>query len=125
MKSNDGSHHPYRKALKERVLIFDGAMGTNLQAFALTAYDFGGAQFEGCMDILVLTKPEAVEPVHRSFLEVGGMMTHGSVVTREYGIPAAVGVHEATRRLRTGMRVRIDGSSGEIQVLASDGAGEA
>jgi len=58
-------------------------------------------------------------------MEVGGMMTHGSVVTREYGIPAVVGVHEATRRLRTGMRVRIDGSSGEIQVLASDGAGEA
>ena len=71
MKSNDGSHHPYRKALQERVLIFDGAMGTNLQALALTAYDFGSAQFEGCMDILVLTKPEAVEQVHRSFLEVG------------------------------------------------------
>lgn len=118
-------HLPYLEDLKDRVQVFDGAMGTNLQAMALTAGEFGGPQYEGCMDALALTKPEAVEQVHRSFLEVGGMMTHGSVVTREYGIPAVVGVHEATRRLRTGMRVRIDGSSGEIQVLASDGAGEA
>jgi pyruvate,water dikinase len=49
--------------------------------------------------------------------EVGGMMTHGSVVAREYGIPAVVGVHEATRRLKTGQRVRVDGSSGKIEVI--------
>lgn len=52
--------------------------------------------------------------------EVGGMMTHGSVVAREYGIPAVVGVHEATSRLRTGQRVRIDGTSGSIEVLDDD-----
>jgi phosphoenolpyruvate synthase/pyruvate phosphate dikinase len=50
-------------------------------------------------------------------MEVGGLMTHGSVVAREYGIPAVVGVHEATRRLQTGQRVRVDGSSGEIVLL--------
>lgn len=49
--------------------------------------------------------------------EVGGLMTHGSVVAREYGIPAVVGVHEATVRLRTGQRVRIDGASGVIELL--------
>ena len=49
--------------------------------------------------------------------EVGGLMTHGSVVAREYGIPAVVGVHDATRRLETGQRVRIDGSSGAITLL--------
>lgn len=49
--------------------------------------------------------------------EVGGMMTHGSVVAREYGIPAVVGVHKATERLQTGQRVRIDGSSGRIEIL--------
>lgn len=49
--------------------------------------------------------------------EVGGMMTHGSVVAREYGIPAVVGVPNATRRLVTGQRVRIDGTTGTIQVL--------
>jgi phosphohistidine swiveling domain-containing protein len=50
-------------------------------------------------------------------MEVGGMMTHGSVVAREYGIPAVVGVHQATTRLRDGQRVRVDGASGVITVL--------
>ncbi len=50
-------------------------------------------------------------------MEVGGMMTHGSVVAREYGIPAVVGVHQATARLKTGQRIRLDGSSGRISIL--------
>lgn len=50
-------------------------------------------------------------------MEVGGMMTHGAVVAREYGIPAVVGVHQATSRLKTGQRVRINGSSGIITLL--------
>jgi pyruvate,water dikinase len=49
-------------------------------------------------------------------MEVGGMMTHGSVVAREYGIPAVVGVHEATTRLETGQRVRLDGNRGIIEI---------
>jgi phosphohistidine swiveling domain-containing protein len=49
--------------------------------------------------------------------EVGGMMTHGSVVAREYGIPAVVGVHKATTRLKNGQRIRIDGTAGKIVVL--------
>ena len=49
--------------------------------------------------------------------EVGGMMTHGSVVAREYGIPAVVGVHQATQRLKTGQRIRLDGTTGKIVVL--------
>ncbi len=50
-------------------------------------------------------------------MEVGGMMTHGSVVAREYGIPAVVGVTQATTRLQTGQRIRVDGSSGVITPL--------
>jgi pyruvate,water dikinase len=50
-------------------------------------------------------------------MEVGGMMTHGAVVAREYGIPAVVGVHEAASRLRTGQRVRVNGSSGQVVLL--------
>ncbi len=50
-------------------------------------------------------------------MEVGGLMTHGSVVAREYGIPAVVGVHEATIRLKTGMLVRVDGSNGAVEIL--------
>jgi pyruvate,water dikinase len=52
--------------------------------------------------------------------EVGGMMTHGSVVAREYGIPAVVGVHQATLRLHTGQRIQLDGSRGVITVLEDD-----
>ncbi len=51
-------------------------------------------------------------------MEVGGMMTHGAVVAREYGIPAIVGVTDATSRLKTGQRISLDGSSGSIIILA-------
>jgi pyruvate,water dikinase len=50
-------------------------------------------------------------------MEVGGMMTHGSVVAREYGIPAVVGVDRATEVLKTGQRIRVDGSAGRIEIL--------
>ncbi len=50
-------------------------------------------------------------------MEVGGMMTHGSVVAREYGIPAVVGVNQATTRLQSGQRIRVNGSTGEITLL--------
>ncbi|MEL7034724.1 MAG: methionine synthase [Cyanobacteria bacterium J06592_8] len=53
------------------VIIFDGAMGTNLQSQNLTAEDFGGAEYEGCNEYLVITKPEAVAKVHRDFLAAG------------------------------------------------------
>jgi len=49
--------------------------------------------------------------------EVGGMMTHGSVVAREYGIPAVVGVHQATTRLKNGQKIRVDGTTGKILIL--------
>lgn len=50
-------------------------------------------------------------------MEIGGMMTHGSIVAREYGIPAVVGVHQATTRLQTGQRVRVDGNNGRVGLL--------
>ncbi len=50
-------------------------------------------------------------------MEVGGMMTHGSVVAREFGIPAVVGVHQATERIKTGQRLRVNGSTGEITLV--------
>lgn len=58
-------------ALKERIVVFDGAMGTNIQLQNLTADDFGGAQLEGCNEYLLISKPEAIENVHSAFFEVG------------------------------------------------------
>ncbi|MFC4547985.1 PEP-utilizing enzyme [Paenactinomyces guangxiensis] len=53
--------------------------------------------------------------------EVGGLMTHGSVVAREYGIPPVVGVDNATKTLKDGQYVRIDGSRGFVQILNEKG----
>ena len=57
--------------LKERIVVFDGAMGTNLQVQNLTLEDFGGLRFEGCNENLLVTRPDAVENVHVAFLNVG------------------------------------------------------
>jgi 5-methyltetrahydrofolate--homocysteine methyltransferase len=57
--------------LKERIIVFDGAMGTNLQVQNLTLEDFGGLRFEGCNENLLVTRPDAVENVHVAFLDVG------------------------------------------------------
>ena len=57
--------------LKERIIVFDGAMGTNLQVQNLSLDDFGGPRFEGCNENLLVTRPDAVEKVHAGFLEVG------------------------------------------------------
>jgi pyruvate,water dikinase len=50
-------------------------------------------------------------------MEIGGLLTHGTVVAREYGIPAVVGVSEATRRIKSGQRIRVDGDAGFVAVL--------
>ncbi|MFE7753081.1 rifamycin-inactivating phosphotransferase [Streptomyces sp. NPDC057428] len=49
--------------------------------------------------------------------EVGGLMTHGAVIAREYGLPAVVGVAQATRLIRDGQRIRVDGTDGHIEIL--------
>lgn len=61
----------YLSALARGVLVFDGAMGTNIQRHQLTAADFGGASLEGCNDHLVLTRPDVIRSIHESFLAVG------------------------------------------------------
>ncbi len=83
----DWLHGPTRP-----VLVFDGATGTSLQEMNLTAEDFGGAALEGCNENLVFTRPDAVQAVHRQFLEVGCDVietdTFGaaSIVLAEYGL---------------------------------------
>ena len=57
--------------LQEKIIVFDGATGTHLQGQNLTLDDFGGEHLAGCNEILVETKPSAVENVHRDYLEAG------------------------------------------------------
>ncbi len=65
------SNRRYLDALSKRVLISDGPKGTGLQSQNLTAADFGGEEYMGCNDYLVITCPQAVEKVHRSYLDAG------------------------------------------------------
>ncbi len=57
--------------LRERVLVFDGGMGTQLQARNLGPDDFGGKRWEGCNDHLCLTRPDVVEDIHAAYFEAG------------------------------------------------------
>jgi 5-methyltetrahydrofolate--homocysteine methyltransferase len=83
-----------RRALSERVVVADGAMGTMLQAHALSLEDFAG--LEGCNEILNVTRPDVVRSVHDAFLEVGvdcvETNTFGANLANlsEYGIPERI-----------------------------------
>ncbi|HEY0099804.1 MAG TPA: methionine synthase [Pyrinomonadaceae bacterium] len=61
----------FLQTLQDRIVVFDGAMGTNLQTQNLTIDDYGGAQFEGCPEYLLISRPAAVERVHAAFFEAG------------------------------------------------------
>jgi len=96
--------HPFLKRLNEKVLVFDGALGTNLQKLNLSPQDFGGK--DGCNEYLVITKPEAIRSVHESFLQVGCDVietdTFGSnrIVLAEYGLAdRVVELNEKAARL--------------------------
>ena len=61
----------YLDALQERVVLFDGAMGTQLMALDLTAADFGGERQLGCNEALVLSRPELIRSIHERYFEAG------------------------------------------------------
>src|SRR5260370_33980326 len=58
--------------LRRRILVLDGAMGTMIQARALSAADFGGPQLEGCNENLNLTRPDVITDIHAAYLDAGG-----------------------------------------------------
>jgi 5-methyltetrahydrofolate--homocysteine methyltransferase len=83
---------PFLDRLREKIMVFDGATGTHLQGQNLTADDFGGEQYNGCNEILVVTRPSAVELVHQDYLAAGADVIEtnsfgsASIVLAEYGI---------------------------------------
>jgi len=100
------TNRSYLDALEKRVLVFDGAMGTSLQLQDLTAEHFGGEQFNGCNDYLVISYPEAVEKVHRSFLEAGvdaletDTFRANRITMAEYGLgERVIEINETAARL--------------------------
>jgi 5-methyltetrahydrofolate--homocysteine methyltransferase len=106
MTPDNHTNRRYLDALEKKVLIFDGAMGTSLQKMNLTAEHFGGEQYNGCNDYLVLSYPEAVEKVHRSFLDVGvdvietDTFRANRITMKEYGLQDRVSeINETAAKL--------------------------
>jgi 5-methyltetrahydrofolate--homocysteine methyltransferase len=84
----------FLSALRERVLLFDGAMGTQLMALHLSDDDFGGAAHHGCNEALVLTRPDVIEQIHRDYFAAGADVVETDSFTAsrlkldEYGLGA-------------------------------------
>ncbi|MEW5800025.1 MAG: methionine synthase [Bacteroidota bacterium] len=82
----------FEQLLKEKIVVFDGAMGTNIQTQNLSADDFGGEHLNGCNEYLLISKPSAIEKVHSDFLSVGvdvietDTFGSSSIVLAEYGL---------------------------------------
>jgi 5-methyltetrahydrofolate--homocysteine methyltransferase len=100
------TNRKFLDALAERVLVYDGAMGTSLQKMDLKVEHFGSEQYYGCNDYLVITFPEAVEQVHRSFLEVGvdvietDTFRSNRITLEEYGLQdKVVEINQTAARL--------------------------
>ncbi|MEW6211146.1 MAG: methionine synthase [Acidobacteriota bacterium] len=94
------------ETLLERILVFDGATGTAIQAHNLTAEDFGGAHLDGCNENLVFTRPDVVLDIHRGYLKAGADIietnTFGAtaIVLAEYGLEDKVHeINETAARL--------------------------
>ena len=123
----------FREAIEKRVLVFDGAMGTQIQGFELKASDFGGK--EGANDLLTLTRPDLVEAIHGRYLAAGCDVvetnTFGSnrLKLDEYGLGhrtyevnfrAAILARRAAERHSAGDRPRfVAGSMGPTGMLPS------
>ena len=82
----------FLEILRDKIIVFDGATGTHLQGQGLTPDDFGGEHLDGCNEVLVISKPSAVENVHRDFLEAGCDVIETNsfggtrIVLAEYGL---------------------------------------
>ena len=92
-ESHRASRQPYLEAIRERVVVFDGAFGTFVQGLDLGPDDFGGASLEGCNEMLCLSRPDVIRRMHAAFLEVGvdaietASFGSFSTVLTEYDIP--------------------------------------
>jgi 5-methyltetrahydrofolate--homocysteine methyltransferase len=91
----------YLDALRERVLVFDGAMGTMIQALGLTAADYGGDTLDGCPEILAISRPDVIREIHRAYLAAGADVVETDTFTGtrlkldDYGLGART--HEINR----------------------------
>ena len=94
-----------KSLLQKRILIIDGAMGTQIQARGLGPDDFGGADYEGCNEYLNITRPDVIAEIHRDYLVAGADI----VETNTFGATALVlGEYDLAEHTR---RVNREGAS--------------
>ena len=133
----------YQALTPPRVLTSDGEIVTgsyrrdNLPAGALAGLAVSAGAVEGRARVILDMANADLEPgdilvtaytdpswtplfvaIDGLVTEVGGLMTHGAVIAREYGVPAVVGVENATRLIRDGQRVRVHGTDGYVEILS-------
>jgi len=140
--SRKRAYDQYQKMTPPRVMTSEGEVITGVRSDvvapkgALIGTPVSAGVAEGYVKVVL--KPEAAKlnigdvlvapftdpgwtplfySVEALVVEVGGIMTHGSVIAREYGIPAVVGIENATKILKDGQYIRVDGNRGFVQVL--------
>ena len=111
-------------ALAERILVLDGATGTALQGFTLSAADFGGPELEGCNENLCATRPDVVDAVHESYLAAGCDIVETNsfggtpLVLAEYGLAdRAHELNAAAARLARAACARHDRAAGRLHFV--------
>jgi pyruvate,water dikinase len=132
----------YWQIVPPRIITSDGEIPSvsheraNLPAGALAGSPVSAGTVEGKAKVILDPQNELLSPgeilvapftdpgwtplfINASGLvmEVGGLMTHGSVIAREYGIPAVVAVIDATKKIQTGQQIRVNGSEGYVEIL--------
>jgi len=142
IESRKRAYEQYQKMTPPRVMTSEGEVITGVRSDveapkgALIGTPVSAGVAEGYVKVIL--KPEAAKlnkgdilvapftdpgwtplfySVEALVVEIGGMMTHGSVIAREYGIPAVVGIENATKILKDGQYVRVDGTRGFVQIL--------
>jgi rifampicin phosphotransferase len=110
-----------RDDLPTGALIGLPVSGGTIEGRARVILDMAEAEFEpGDILVTAYTDPSwspLFVAIKGLVTEVGGLMTHGAVIAREYGLPAVVGVEHATRLIRDGQRIRVHGTDGFVEIL--------
>ena len=106
----------------ERMLTGTGACGGRVTARAIVLSDVTESGRLAAGDILVTRQTDpgwapVFFLVSGLVMERGGMLSHGAIIAREYGIPTVVGVHDATRKIRSGQTLSVDGDTGSVRIV--------
>src|SRR5688572_18327143 len=112
-----GAYH--RDDLPAGALVGLPVSAGTIEGRARVILDMSDADLEpGDILVTAFTDPSWTPPfvaIRGLVTEVGGLMTHGAVIAREYGLPAVVGVEHATRLIQDGQRIRVNGTDGHVE----------